>query len=174
MSAKHKTILQRMDTLVWWTNASERVQCDMTMDSNERRYYSMRWLPLMPMALGAALIFYAITTTLPYFIYGLGGAITMIASAIAINGPLGKPSIEDDEREAALRKNAFLFCMAFLAMSNIIGESFILLTIAEKGWGREHVIGLAFALFIANAAYFVSLPTLYVSWKLTTLSEDEL
>jgi hypothetical protein len=43
--------------------------------------------------------------------------IVAMVPVIHMNGPLGKPSLEDDEREAALRKDSFLFCLGLLAFS---------------------------------------------------------
>lgn len=172
MSVKRKTALETMDALVWWSNASDKVQHDMSNDDDGRRHQSMRWLPMLPMAFAAALIVSATTSPLPHIAYGVAGSLMLVATAIAVNGPLGKRSIDDDEREAALRKNAFLFCMAFLAFSNIVGGPILLLTAALRGWAVERIVGVAFALFIGNMTWFVCLPTLYASWKLPKLSED--
>lgn len=150
MSATHKTVLQRMDALVWWSRASDKVRHDMSGDIDGRRHQPMRWLPLLPIAFGAALIFFATAFPLPHTLYGFAGPMMAIAAAIAINGPLGKPSIDDDEREAALRKNAFLFCMAFLAFSNIVGGPILLLLAALHQWPSERILSVAFSLFMGN------------------------
>ena len=44
-------------------------------------------------------------------------------AGIHMHGPLGKPSLEDDEREAALRKDSFLFCLGLLACSQLPGPT---------------------------------------------------
>lgn len=62
---------------------------------------------------------------------------------------------------------------ACLAFSNIVGGPILLLTAALHGWTVERVLGVAFALFMGNMAWFVSLPTLYASWKLPRFAEDE-
>jgi hypothetical protein len=173
MSAKRKTLLQSMDALVWWTNASDNVRHDMSDDANERRHLPTRWMPLLPMTFGVGLIYSATATPLPYWVFGVAGSIMAVGAAIAVNGPLGKPSIDDDEREAALRKNAFFFCVAFLAFANIIGGPILLLTAALHGWASERAIGAAFAVFIGNMTWFVSLPTLYASWMLPKGPLDE-
>lgn len=173
MSAKRKTALHRMDALVWWSNASDQVRHDMSDHTDERQHRPMRWLPLLPMACGAALIVSATALPMPPAMYGVAGVIAPVAAAIAINGPLGKPSLDDDEREAALRKNAFFFCLAFLAVFNIIAGPVVLIMAGLQDWPVERMVGVAFALFVGNMAWFTSLPTLYASWKLPKLSENE-
>lgn len=174
MSTERRTVLQKMDALVWWTNASDQVRHDMSGDVDKWRHRPMRWLPLLPMACGAGFIFSAIAFPMPYTAYGVAGAIMAVAAAIALNGPLGKPSIDDDEREAMLRKNAFFVSMAFLAIANIVGAPILLLTAAFHEWAFERTVGVAFALFIGNMTWLTCLPTLYASWKLPDVSDDAL
>lgn len=171
MSAKRKTLMQGMDALVWWSGTSDKVRHDMSADADERQRLPMRWLPLLPMAFAAGLIFTSISFSVSNMVYGVAAPIMAVALAIAINGPLGKPSIDDDEREAALRKNSFFFCTAFLAFVNIVAAPILMLTSALHGWAVERSVGTAFALFMANMTCFVSLPTLYASWKLPKQSE---
>jgi len=173
MSVKHRTALQRMDALVWWSNASDQVRHDMTSDADERRYRPMRWLPMFPMACGAGFMCAAIAYPLPLMSYAIAAPAMAVAAAIAINGPLGKPAIDDDEREAAMRKNAFFFCLAILAFANIVGGPMLLFAAALKEWAADRILGVAFALFMANMTWFVSLPTLYASWKSPRLSDHE-
>lgn len=125
----------------------------------------MRWLPLLPIACGAGLVAATIAAPVAPAVYAMAGPMVATVAAISLNGPLGKPSIDDDEREAALRKDAFLFCVSVLAFLNIVGGPILMLTAALQGWTVERVAGIAFALFIANAACFGGLPTLYASWK---------
>lgn len=172
MSGKRRTVLQRMDALVWWSGASDMVKHEMSGHADERRRRPMRWLPLLPMVCAAGLLATAIAAPAPTVLYGVAAPVMMIGSALAINGPLGKPSV-DDERKAALRENAFFLCLAFLALANIVGGPALLLAAAVKGWAFERCAGVAFALFMANMTWFVSFPTLYASWNLPKLSEDE-
>lgn len=173
MSVKHRTALQRMDALVWWSGGSGKLRDDMSGDADGRRYRPMRWLPLLPMACGAGFFFSAIAFSIPPMAYAIAGPAMAAAAAIAINGPLGKPSLEDDERESALRKNAFLFCLAILAFANIVGGPMLLFAAAVNEWAAERMLGVAFALFIGNMTWFVTLPTLYASWKLPKLSDHD-
>ena len=173
MSAKRKTLMQGMDALVWWSGTSDKVRHDMFADADERQRMPMRWLPLLPMAFAAGLIYTAISFPASRMVYGIAVPMMAVASAIVINGPLGKPSIDDDEREAVLRKNSFFFCTACLAFVNIIAGPILLLTSALNGWTLERSAGAAFAVFMANMTCFVSLPTLYASWKLPKQPESE-
>lgn len=173
MSGKRKTALQRMDALVWWSSASGRVRDDMSDHADERRRRPMRWLPLLPMAVGAGFVFAAVAFPVAPGMYGIGAPVMASTMAMAINGPLGKSSIDDDEREATLRRDAFFFCLAFLAFANIVGGPALLLAAALHGWAAERLMSIAFALFIGNMTWFASLPTLYASWKLPGLSDDE-
>ena len=166
MSTTGKTALQKMDALVRWSGSSETVERDMSMHADTgRRYRPMRWLPLLPMACGAGLLYSAIAFPVAHALYVLAAPIVGTMAAVSINGPLGKPSIDDDAREAALRKDAFLFCLAILAFSNMVGGPALMVTAALHGWGIERMLGIAFALVIGNLAWFGSLPTLYASWK---------
>lgn len=166
MSEKRKTALQRMDALVRWANTSDMVRRDMSDEPDPaRRYRPMRWLPLLPMALGAGLVISAIAFPVPRTVYVVAGSIVGTVAAVANNGPLGKPSVDDDEREAMLRKDAFLFCLAVQAFLNIAGGPILMVTAALHGWAVERVVGIAVALVIGNLSWFGSLPTLYASWK---------
>jgi hypothetical protein len=155
-----------MDALVWWSSGSDRVRQDMSSEADGGRYRPMRWLPLLPMAWGAGFVLSAIAFPMPLMSYAVAGPAIAAAAAIAINGPLGKPSIDDDEREAALRKNAFLFCLAILAFVNIVGGPILLFTAGLNEWTAEHLTGVSCALFMGNMTWFVTLPTLYASWRL--------
>lgn len=175
MSTKRRTALQRMDALVWWSGGADKVRHDMAAgaDAGARRQRPLRWLPLLPMACGAGLVAAAVALPLPHVLYGIAGPLVAGAAGIAANGPLGKAAVDDDEREAALRRNAFFVCMAVLACANIVGGPVLLATAAWRGWALERTLGVAFALFMANMTWFASLPTLYASWKLPGLPDDD-
>jgi hypothetical protein len=173
MSVSRRTVLQRMDALVWWTGASAQVQGDMSTDAETRRYRPMRWLPLLPLAGGAGIIFAATAFAIPPMLYVIAAPLMAVAAAIAINGPLGRPSIDDDEREAALRRHAFFFCLAILAFANMLGGPMLLFSAALHAWPADRLYGIAVSLVLGNMTWFVSLPTLYASWKLPILSDSE-
>jgi hypothetical protein len=49
------------------------------------------------------------------FEISLGVVVAGLVPLVQRLGPLGNPSIDDDEREAALRKDSWLFCFGLLA-----------------------------------------------------------
>jgi hypothetical protein len=173
MSTKRKTALQRMDALVRWSGASRQVRLDMSREPRERRRRTMRWLPLVPIAVGAGLMAAAIAHPVSGASYGVGGPVIALAAGMMLNGPLGKSSRDDDEREALLRKNAYLFCLAILAFANIVGGPALLLAATSHAWTGERCVGVAFAWFLANMTWFTSLPTLYASWRLPRHPDSE-
>jgi len=173
MNMKQKTLLQKMDALVWWSGAAGQVGQDMADDASARRHAPKRWLPLLPMAIGAGLVGAALAFPVQPLAYGAAAPAMALAAGIAVAGPLGKRALEDDEREAALRKDAFFFCLAILAFANIVGGPLLLFAAGLQDWGAERLYALAFALFLANMTWFTSLPTLYASWKLPRLADPE-
>lgn len=173
MSGRRKTVLQFLDALVWWSRASDQLIDDMLDKSNERRNRSMCFLPLLPILVTALLMYFAITKNIPHFVYGLGGSILVIATAIAVNGPLGRPSLEDNEGKAKLRRSAFFFCLVILAFGNIIGCPTLLVYSALQRWTPEHSTDIAFALIISNITWFICLPTLYASWMMSFGFKDD-
>ncbi len=172
MKTMQKTLLQRMDGLVGWTGISLKVALDMNDRLSERRYRPRRWLPLLPMVLGVVQVIAAVTSHGTFALFGMGGAIVALAAAIKANGPLGKPSIDDDEREAESRKSAWLFCLAILAGTNIAGQPMLMLIATLKAWKVMQVGSVAFAVLMCNLAWFACLPTLYASWIARRLSEE--
>lgn len=174
MSAEGKTALQKMDALVGWSSASDMVRRDMSSEPDTgRRFRAMRWLPLLPMACGAGLLFAAVAFPVGPAFYALVAPIVATMAAVSINGPLGKPSGEDDEREATVRKDAFLFCLSVLALCNIVLGPILVVSAGLYGWPIERSVGIAFALVVANLTWFGSLPTLYASWKSPKLTVSD-
>jgi len=102
----------------------------------------------------------------------LGGVIVALVPVIHTNGPLGKPSLEDDEREAALRKDSFLFCLGLLAFLNCLGQPFLMILSHLQNWQTAHSTSVAASALMLNATLFGCLPTLYASWHLRQLPKD--
>jgi hypothetical protein len=102
----------------------------------------------------------------------LGVLIVAPLPAIYMNGPLGHPSIEDDEREAALRKDSYLFCFGLLACLNCLGQPFLMIASQSRHWEVGHSAIVAGWGLMLNAALFGGLPTLYASWKLRQLPKE--
>jgi hypothetical protein len=91
---------------------------------------------------------------------------------IHMNGPLGNPSLEDDEREAALRKDSFLFCLGLLACLNCLGQPFLMIPSHLQNWQTAHSTSVAISALMLNATLFGCLPTLYASWHLRQLPKE--
>ena len=91
---------------------------------------------------------------------------------IHMNGPLGKPSLEDDEREAALRKDSFLFCLGLLAVLNCLGQPCLMILSHWQDWQIAQTVSVVTSAFMLNATLFGCLPTLYASWNLRQLPKE--
>jgi hypothetical protein len=169
-----ETFLSRLDNSLRWTGIPARVADEMSnAPSVDRKHQPLRWIPLWPIAFSCALFLLSFTwpsALLP----SLGVVIAAMVPIISMNGPLGKPSIEDDEREAALRKDSYLFCLGLLAWLNCLGQPFIMILSQLQNWPIARIGSVAGSVLLLNVTLFGSLPTLYASWKLRRLpSEDE-
>jgi hypothetical protein len=100
-----------------------------------------------------------------------GGAFAMIPG-VYMNGPLGKSTLEDDEREAALRKDSFLFCLGLLAVLNCLGQPLLMIVSHWEDWKIAKTASVATTAFMLNATLFGCLPTLYASWNLRQLPNE--
>ena len=91
---------------------------------------------------------------------------------IYLSGPLGKSSLEDDEREAALRKDSFLFCLGLLAVLNGLGQPLLMILSHWQDWKFAKTASVVTTAFMLNATLWGCLPTLYASWKLRQLPKE--
>jgi hypothetical protein len=89
-----------------------------------------------------------------------------------VNGPLGKPSLEDDEREAALRKDSFLFCLGLLAFLNCVGQLLLMSLSHLQNWQTAESIFVAASALLLNLTLFWCVPTLYASWNMEQLPKE--
>jgi hypothetical protein len=85
---------------------------------------------------------------------------------------LGSPSIDDDEREAALRKDSWLFCFGLLTVLNCLGQPALVVFAQLRSWLVGHAAIVVGTAFMLNACLFGNLPTLYASWNLRNLPAD--
>jgi len=92
--------------------------------------------------------------------------------ALHANGPLGKSSLEDDEREAALRKDSLLFCLGLLAALNGLGQPVLLIMSHWQNWQTGHSAIVVICALILNATLLGTLPTLYASWNFRQLPKE--
>ena len=101
-----------------------------------------------------------------------GGAIGAALPGIHTNGPLGKPSWEEDEREAALKKDSFLFCVVLVACLNCMGQPVLMILSHWQHWQLGQLVSVVASALILNITLFGCLPTLYASWKVRQLLKE--
>jgi hypothetical protein len=171
-----ETLLSRLDNTLRWTGIPARVADEMSdAPSVGRKHRPLRWIPIWPIAFSCALFVLSLTwpsALMAALVPSLGGVIVALVPVIHTNGPLGKPSLEDDEREAALRKDSFLFCLGLLAFLNCLGQPFLMILSHLQNWQTAHSTSVAASALMLNATLFGCLPTLYASWHLRQLPKD--
>ena len=178
MNSSHRSILSRLDDAVRWTGIPARV-ADPLVDG---KHQPLRWVPLLLVAISCLqlvvcfiwppemerLPLAALLALMPAMVLGIGtGVVTVYMS-----GPLGKPSREDDEREAALRKDSLLFCLGLLAALNGLGQPILLIMSHWQNWQPGHSVMVAISALILNATLLGTLPTLYASWNFRQLPKE--
>lgn len=124
-----------------------------------------RWIPLLPISFSVALFILSMNWP-SALLTSLGAVVVAMVPGIHVNGPLGKPSLEDDEREATLRKDAFLFCLGLLVFLNCVGQLLLMSLSHLQNWHTARAVLVAASAFLLNLTLFGCLPTLYASWKL--------
>lgn len=166
MSSPRKSFLSKLDDAARWTGIPARVAGDLrATSSDDRKQQSLRWVPIWLIAVSGLLFVFS-------FVWPSGLLITFstivsaMAPAIHARGPLGKPSLEDDEREAALRKDSYLVCFAVLAAFNCIGQLVIMGLYVLQKWDVAQFVFVGASGFLLNLTAFWCLPTLYASWRL--------
>jgi hypothetical protein len=175
--------LSRLDNSLRWTGIPARVADEMSNDpSVDRKHRPLRWMPIWPIAFSCALFILFLTwpSALDRVLLGgivavvtsLGGGIGALVLIIHMNGPLGKSSLEDDEREAALRKDSFLFCLGLLAALNCLGQPFVLILSHWQNWHTAQSASVTASALMLNATLLGCLPTLYASWNLRQLPKE--
>jgi len=165
MSPRRRNILTMLDNAVRWTGIPARVtHGPFDARAIHRKNQPLRWSPLWPIAFSAALL--VLSFMWPSALWtSLGAVVAAMAPYLHAIGPLGKPSLEDDEREAALRKDAYLFCFGLLAALNCIGQLMFMGLYLLQGWSSAQVVMMGASAFMLNLTLLGCLPTLYASWK---------
>jgi hypothetical protein len=181
MKPGRRSILSMLDDTVRWTGMPARVANQMS-DDPDRKHRPLRWSPIGPIFFSCALFVIALVWPpvldgmAPGAIIGvivaLGGGLFAMTPGVQINGPLGKSSLEDDEREAALRKDSFRFCLGVLAVLNCLGQPLLMILSHWKGWPFAQTASVVTTAFMLNATLFACLPTLYASWHLRQLPKE--
>jgi len=181
MKARPRSLLSRLDDTVRWTGLPARIADQMSGDP-DRKHRPLRWSPIWPIAFSCSLLVISLVwpslldVMHPGALIGVitafwGGVFAMIP-AIYMNGPLGKSSLADDEREAALRKSSFLFCLGLLAVLNGLGQPILMILSHWQHWKFAQTASVVTTSFMLNATLFACLPTLYASWNLRQLPND--
>ena len=166
---KRRNILAILDSTVRWTGIPARVVGDMSGGhSVDRKHQPLRWSPIWTIASSCTLFFLCLIWP-SVLLTSLGTVVAALAPGIHMNGPLGKPSLKDDEREAALRKDSFLFCFALLALFNCFGQLVLMGLALLQNWQLAHFVFVAASAFMLNLTLFWCLPTLYASWRMRVL-----
>lgn len=180
---KPRRILSMLDNTVRWTGIPARLADEMSdAPSVDYKHRPLRWIPIWYIAFSCALFILAVIwpsaldrvspgAAISVIVSFMGGVIAMVPS-IHMSGPLGKSSLEDDEREAALRKDSFLFCLGLLAWLNCLGQPFLMVLSHLQNWQTVHSASVAASTLMLNATLFGCLPTLYASWKLRQLPKE--
>jgi hypothetical protein len=190
MKRSHRSILSRLDdSLRWmdgtlrWTGFPARVAEDMSDDpSVDRDHRPLRWFPLFYIAVSCVLLILPLNWLLTLdrispgvVVASMTGMVVCIMTGVSLihtSGPLGKPSREDDERETALRRDSFLFCLALLAGLNCLGQPILLIVSHWQEWQTSQSVAVAVSALILNATLFGTLPTLYASWNYRQLPKE--
>jgi hypothetical protein len=177
MKTRHRNILSRLDNALRWTGLPARVADDMSdAPSVDRKHRPLRWIPIWMIAFSCTLFILSLTwrsaLNLVALVPSLGTVIVALMPVIHMNGPLGKPSLEDDEREAALRKDSFLFCLGLLACLNCLGQPFLMILSHLQNWQTVQSASVAGSALMLNITLFGCLPTLYASWNLRQLPQE--
>lgn len=180
MKRSHRNILSRLDDAVRWTGIPARVAEDMSGDpSADREHRPLRWIPLLLIAFSCVVLVLCLILPRQVSPASLVGIMTGLVVSIATggvlvytSGPLGKPSSADDEREAALRKDSFLFCLGLLAGLNCLGQPILLIASHWQNWQIAHSVAVVFGALMLNATLLGTLPTLYASWSSRQLPQE--
>jgi hypothetical protein len=183
MKSVRETFLSRLDDAVRWTGIPARVADEMSdAPSVDRKHRPLRWIPIWPIAFSGALFILSLTWppaldrvspgAVIAVTVALWGSIVAMLLVVHTSGPLGKPSLEDDERETALRKDSFLFCLGLLAGLNCLGQPILMILSHWQNWETSHTVSVTISALILNASLFGSLPTLYASWNLRQLPKE--
>jgi hypothetical protein len=176
MKSRRENFLSSLDKTLRWTGIPARVAEDMSAaEPADRKNRPQRWTPIWLIACTCALFILSLvwqSSALDVVWLSLGVVIVAALPAIHKNGPLGIPSIDDDEREAALRKDSYLFCFGLLACLNCLGQPFLMIVSHLQHWQLGHSAIVAGWGLMLNAALFGGLPTLYASWNSPRLPKE--
>ena len=181
MKTGRKSLLAMLDDAVRWTGMPARVAQQLSGDP-DRRHQPLRWRPIGPIVYACLLFVVALVWpallddvdpgALIGVIVGFWGALFAMVPGIHANGPLGNPALEDDERQAALRKESILFCVVFLAALNVLGQPLLMILSHWQDWSMARAAAVVTTALMLNIALWSCLPTLHASWSLRQLPKE--
>jgi hypothetical protein len=167
------TFLLKLDNSLRWTGIPARVADQMSDGpSDDRKYRPLRWVPIWPIVFSCVLLILSLALPSAPYLVGLGGIVGAVLPGIQAKGPLGKPLSEVDEREAALNKDSFLFCVVLIACLNCLGQPVLMILSHWQHWQMGQLVSVVAAALLLNITLFGCLPTLYASWKLRQLPNE--
>jgi hypothetical protein len=181
MKSRRRSFLSMLDDTVRWTGMPARVAAQMS-DDPDGKHRPLRWTPIGPIAFACLLL--VISLAWPPLLDGMypgsmigilvafWGALFAMTPGIYANGPLGSPSLEDDERQSALRKDSFVFCLVWLAILNVLGQPLLMILSHWQHWTLAQTASVVTTAFMLNTTLWGCLPTLYASWKLRQLPNE--
>ena len=181
MKSVIEKFLSTLDNSVRWTGIPARIAEEMSdARSVDRKHRPLRWIPIWTIAFSCALFILSLTWlpalvsagTVISITVGLMAGIMGMGPVIHTSGPLGKSSLEDDEREAALRKDSFLFCLGILAGLNCLGQPILMILSHLQNWQTAQSASVTLSALMLNATLLGCLPTLYASWNLRQLPKE--
>ena len=172
MNKRGRSFLSILDNAVRWTGIPARVADDLSdAPSIDRKHRPLRWSPIWLIAFSC--ILFVLSLAWPSgLLIALGSVIAAMVPSIHMYGPLGKSSLEDDEREAALRKDSYLVCFALLAFLNCVGQLLLMTLSHLQNWQTADSVFVAASAFMLNLTLFGCLPTLYASWRFQQLPKE--
>ncbi len=173
MNKRGRNVLSILDNAVRWTGIPARVTNQMSEAlPDNRKHRPLRWIPLCLIGIACALFFLSLKWP-TVLLTSLGAVIAALTPTVHMNGPLGKSSFEDDEREAALRKDSFLVCLGVLVAINSIGQLLFMGLALLQRWQIVDGVSIAASAFLLNLTLFGCLPTLYASWRMRELVQED-
>jgi dipeptide/tripeptide permease len=165
-----KSLAERLDDAANWTRIPA-----LTRQQPRRR--SMRWLPMLPLLLAFAGVAVCIAG---YNGFRSGYSIVMAGFFVSIwipmFGPLkpwGIVSESVDERERDLRRRAFLVTLCAIAMLGVLSLLMAPAVAEVLGWTMDRLARVLMAIGMALFTVFAALPTLYASWAMPPLADED-
>jgi hypothetical protein len=178
------TFLSRLDNSLRWTGIPDRIADAMSdTPSMDHKHRALRWVPLLYIAFACCLFIFCVSWPLKQLDHISLGALISITTGMVLStmtgmwfiyasGPLGNPLSEDDERQSALRKDSFLFCLGVLAGLNCLGQPILVILSHWQNWSAARSVSFTISTLILNASLLGCLPTLYASWNLRQLPKE--